>query len=226
MEYIVLKVHTACWDAVGCEWGTTSVYFVSTYVCFIPRKAPVFAVEPRYQHRFFICVKNIIWMTKNPNFQKIYLGLKSFFIPCFLQLPLWYPLGSNLCKHGDGYSVTIEACTSLAGVCVVWRSGSSLELAALWQNRPICRRYFQSHILIWNSLILVWIHWNLFPIVNSTTNHHWFRTRAEQTTNHYLNQRWLGILTHLCVTRSASMGLLLCDCIVSMDVVSFERQIH
>ena len=54
--------------------------------------------------------------------------------------------GSNLSKHAgghsmtieactsfaDGHSVSTEACTSLARVCVVWRSGSSLELSSLW----------------------------------------------------------------------------------------------
>ena len=38
----------------GCEWRTTSVYFGITYVCFIPRILPVFAVGPQCQHRFFI----------------------------------------------------------------------------------------------------------------------------------------------------------------------------
>ena len=27
------NLHTVCWDAVGCEWGTTSVYFEITYAC-------------------------------------------------------------------------------------------------------------------------------------------------------------------------------------------------
>ena len=49
----------------------------------------------------------------------------------FILLHLWYPLESNLCKHAGGHSVTIEAWTSLARVCVVWNSGSSLELSAL-----------------------------------------------------------------------------------------------
>ena len=41
------NLHTVCWSAVGCEWGTTSVYFGITYVCFIPSRLPVFAVEPQ-----------------------------------------------------------------------------------------------------------------------------------------------------------------------------------
>ena len=31
-----------CWDVVGCVWGTISVYFEITYVCFIPGRLPVF----------------------------------------------------------------------------------------------------------------------------------------------------------------------------------------
>ena len=50
----------------------------------------------------------------------------------FFQLPLWCPLGSNFCKHAGGHPVTTEACTSLATVCVVCKSASSLELSALW----------------------------------------------------------------------------------------------
>ena len=42
------NLHTVCWSAVGCEWGTSSVYFGITYVCFIPSRLPVFAVEPHY----------------------------------------------------------------------------------------------------------------------------------------------------------------------------------
>ena len=58
------NLHTVCWSAVGCEWGTTSVYFGITYVCFIPSRLPVFAVEPQYLLQyFFIFVKRIIWIT-------------------------------------------------------------------------------------------------------------------------------------------------------------------
>ena len=56
--------HTVCWSAVGCEWGTTSVYFGIIYVCFIPSRLPVFAVEPQYLLQYiFIFVKSIIWRT-------------------------------------------------------------------------------------------------------------------------------------------------------------------
>ena len=38
--------HTHFWGAVGCEWGTTSVYFGITYVCAV---LSVLAVGPQYQ---------------------------------------------------------------------------------------------------------------------------------------------------------------------------------
>ena len=58
------NLRTVCWSAVGCEWGTTSVYFGITYVCFISCRLPVFAVEPQYLLQyFFIFVKSIIWIT-------------------------------------------------------------------------------------------------------------------------------------------------------------------
>ena len=58
------NLHTVFWSAVGCEWGTTSVYFGITYVCFIPSRLPVFAVlAPVPTSIFFIFVKSIIWIT-------------------------------------------------------------------------------------------------------------------------------------------------------------------
>ena len=69
-------LHTVCWSAVGCEWGTTSVYFGITYVCFIPSRLPVFAVEPQYLLQyFFTFVKSIIWIT-HTKIQKFHVGLK------------------------------------------------------------------------------------------------------------------------------------------------------
>ena len=58
------NLHTVFWGADGCKWGTTSVYFGITCVCFIHSRLPVFAVEPQYQHQgLFIFVKNIIQRT-------------------------------------------------------------------------------------------------------------------------------------------------------------------
>ena len=127
--------HTVYWGTIDCEWETTYVYFGVTYVCFIPRILPVFAVGPQYQHRFFLCQRyhlkdtNKI-LTKVPCWFQTWkrcvgqtlIKLETSFIWGFLPSPLWYLLGSNLCKHPGGHSVTSEACTSRAEVCVVWRS--------------------------------------------------------------------------------------------------------
>ena len=64
---------TVCWDAVGFEWGTTSVYFGITYVCFIPARLPVFTLGPQYQHLFF--VKIIFWRTHIKTLKKSMHGV-------------------------------------------------------------------------------------------------------------------------------------------------------
>ena len=121
--------HTACWGAVGCEWRTTYVYFGVTYVYFILRIFPgFFAVWSQCQHRFLLFMSKNHWkdtsnfFVKNPCRFKTWIGfigqilikLEMSLIRGFLQLPLSYPLGSNLCKHAGGHSVTTESCTSLA----------------------------------------------------------------------------------------------------------------
>ena len=65
------NLHTVCCGTIGREWGTTSIYFGITCVCFILIRLPVFIVEPQYQHReFFICVKSIIWRTHTKSLKK------------------------------------------------------------------------------------------------------------------------------------------------------------
>ena len=46
-------------------------------------------------------------------------------------------------------------------------------------------------------------HWSLFLRFELTIFQHWFRQwlGADQATSHYLNQWWLILLTHICVTR-------------------------
>ena len=65
------NLHTVCWSAVGCEWGTTSVYFGITYVCFIPSRLPVFAVEPQYLHQYFLFLSKVLFQLHIQNLQKI-----------------------------------------------------------------------------------------------------------------------------------------------------------
>ena len=65
------NLHTVCWNAVGCEWGTTSVYFGITYVCFIPSRLPVFAVEPQYLLQYFVFLSKVSFELHIQYLQKI-----------------------------------------------------------------------------------------------------------------------------------------------------------
>ena len=65
------NLHTVNWSAVGCEWGTTSVYFGITYVCFIPSRLPVFAVEPQYLLQDFLFLSKVSFEGHIQNLQKI-----------------------------------------------------------------------------------------------------------------------------------------------------------
>ena len=65
------NLHTVCWSAVGCEWGTTSVYFGITYVCFIPSRLPVFAVEPQCPLQYFLFLSKVSFELHIQNLQKI-----------------------------------------------------------------------------------------------------------------------------------------------------------
>ena len=65
------NLHTVCWSAVGCEWGTTSVYFGITYVSFIPSRLPVFAVEPQYLLQYFLLLSKVSFELHIQNLQKI-----------------------------------------------------------------------------------------------------------------------------------------------------------
>ena len=134
------NLHTVCWSAVGCEWGTTSVYFGITYVCFIPSRLPVFVVEPQYLLQYFLFLSKVSFELHTQNLQKISCWFKiwmGFVGPIliklwvssiwgFLQLPLWRSPGNCLCKHAGDHSVTTEACshlTSVVWVCVLWLPG-------------------------------------------------------------------------------------------------------
>ena len=71
------NLHTVCWDAVGCEWGTTSVYFGITYVCFIPSRLPVFAVEPQYRHQDVLFLSKVSFEGRIKIVTKFHVGLNS-----------------------------------------------------------------------------------------------------------------------------------------------------
>ena len=65
------NLHTVCWSAVGCEWGTTSVYVGITYVCFVPSRLPVFAVESQYLLQDFLFLSKVSFEGHIQNLQKI-----------------------------------------------------------------------------------------------------------------------------------------------------------
>ena len=67
------NLHTVCWSAVGCQWGTTSVYFGITYVCFIPSRLPVFAVEPQYLLQYFLFLSKVSFELHIQNLQKNFM---------------------------------------------------------------------------------------------------------------------------------------------------------
>ena len=89
------NLHTVCWDAVGCEWETTSVYFRITYVCFIPSRLPVFAVEPRYQYRGFLFLLKVSFEGHIQN-RYIVLRVQEKFAHSLLRCG-WLWVGDNLC---------------------------------------------------------------------------------------------------------------------------------
>ena len=65
------NLHTVCSSAVGCEWGPTSVYFGITYICFIPSRLPVFAVEPQYLLQYFLFLSKVSFELHIQNLQKM-----------------------------------------------------------------------------------------------------------------------------------------------------------
>ena len=70
------NLHTVCWSAVGCEWGTTSVYFGITYVCLIPSRLPTLLLSPStYFKIFYFCQKYHLKDTYKI-FKKFHVGLK------------------------------------------------------------------------------------------------------------------------------------------------------
>ena len=131
------NLHTVCWSAVGCEWGTTSVYFGITYVCFFPSILPVFAVEPQYLLQYFLFLSKVSFELHTQNLQKISCWFKiwmGFVGPILIKLwtsSIW-GFVSCLCEGLPGIAhanmlVTTRwplkraaHLTSLVWVCVLW----------------------------------------------------------------------------------------------------------
>ena len=135
------NLHTVCWSPVGCEWGTTSVYFGITYVCLIPSRLPVFAVEPHYLLQYFLFLSkvsfelHIHYLQKMSCWFKIWMGfvgpilikLWTSSIWGFLQLFVWRSPGNCLCKLAGDHSVTTEACSLPHLTCLGLRSMAALK---------------------------------------------------------------------------------------------------
>ena len=140
------NLHTVCWDAVGCEWGTASVYFGITYVCFIPSRLPVFAAGPQYRLQDFLFLSKVSFEGHIQNLQKISCWFKiwiGFVGPIliklwtssiwgFLWLSVWWPLGGYLCKHAGDHSVTTEVWTSPHLTCLGLCGMAAWKLSAPW----------------------------------------------------------------------------------------------
>ena len=144
------NLHTVCWSAVGCEWGTTSVYFGITYVCFIPSRLPVFAVEPQYlfQDFFYFCQKYHLKDTYKI-FKKFHVGLKfewglyhqywlscerlafGVFLSCLFD-GLFGIAYANMLATTQWPLERAANLTSLVWVCVLWLPESLMGLSALW----------------------------------------------------------------------------------------------
>ena len=105
------NLHTVCWSAVGCEWGTTSVYFLNTYVCFVPSRLPVFAVEPQYLLQDFLFLSKVSFEGHIQNLQKISCWFKIWmrFVGPIL-IKLW-----TSCIWGFPY------CPGTGLLILVWR---------------------------------------------------------------------------------------------------------
>ena len=165
MKYIVLKVHvnfhTVCWDAVGCEWGATSIYFGITYVCFISIRIPVLTLGPQYQHCIFLFLSKVPFEGYTQSLKNIHVGCRFKTWMGFVgQISNWELLPFEVffsCPFDALLGVTYANMlvvtqwplkrapflTSPAGVFVVWRSESSLELSAPY----CCANIFSMHWL-------------------------------------------------------------------------------
>ena len=101
------------------------------------------------QHRPLLSMSKMVFEEHKQNFSKnqyrfktwmgLFVGqalikLEMDFCQGVLQSSVWYSLVSNL--NDGGHSETIESCTSLTAVCVVWGFGSSLKLSALCVVAP------------------------------------------------------------------------------------------
>ena len=128
------NLHTVCWSAVGCEWGTTSVYFGINYVCFIPSRLPVFAVKPQYLLQDFLFLSKVSFEGHIQNLQ-CWLSCERFpfkvFFSCLCDGHLGIAYANMLATTQWPLERAVHL-TSLAWVCVLWLPESLMDLSALW----------------------------------------------------------------------------------------------
>ena len=127
----------------GWLWvGTTSVYFGITYVCFIPCRLPVFAVESQYRHQDFLFLWKVSFERHIRKLKKIMLEV---FFSCLCDGLLGVTYASMLVATQWPLKHTAHL-TLLVWVCVVWRPEKSMELSALWNLLMTYRIGFQYDI--------------------------------------------------------------------------------
>ena len=162
------NLHTVCWSAVGCEWGTTSVYFGITYVCFVLSRLPVFAVEPQYLLQDFSFLSKVSFEGHIQNLQKFHVGLKfewglwdqywlscerlafEVFLSCLFDGPLGIAYANMLATTQWPLERAVHL-TSLVWVCVLWLPESLMDLSALWIKQVLkkCSQLKGPAIALW-----------------------------------------------------------------------------
>ena len=70
------NLHTVCWSAVGCEWGTTSVYFGITYDCFSLVDFLSLLLSPSTYFNIFLFLSKVSFELHIQNLQKFLCWFK------------------------------------------------------------------------------------------------------------------------------------------------------
>ena len=85
-----------------------------------------------------------------------------------------------------------------------WLSGLKQHINILWSRLNEC--HFADNIfklISWDEYCCIWFkfHWHMFHMIQLTIRQNWLRQWVvnAQATNHYLNQWWPSLLTHICV---------------------------
>ena len=136
------NLHTVCWDTVGSEWSTTSVYLGITYVFSLVDFRSLLLSPSTDFKIFHFCqkyhLKDILLksLKKNSCWFKIWMGFVvrlpfGVFFSCMCDglLGVTY---ANMLVTTQWPLKRAAHLTSLVWVCVIWRPESLMELSALW----------------------------------------------------------------------------------------------